>query len=314
MRLTGPRGVAVRAAAALAVNLVLALFVVGFLGGLVVLFAYEVTGGGLVSNPLWLVVAVVAAALAGAAGLCYLSLGQIRRERAALVSATIPASEATRVDDAAAEATLSRLAARFDVPEPTLRIHRDGAPLAYSTYRPGAPQLRMTGDEAPIVVVSWWLAAELSAAEFEAVLAHELAHVANDDLRLVSWLLVPVFFAESWDSLSTDDDTFWRFVAGLGLGSLGVFSRGREIAADRAAARAIGDPATLASALQRLSEADPHDASAGVPTTDLRSHAGSANAVNVVPAFGRHRDEGTWSASHPPLSVRLAELRALEAE
>jgi len=143
--------------------------------------------------------------------------------------------------------------------------------------------------------------------ELQAVVAHELAHIANRD----AWVMTLVA-APSWILAGIQDG--WRERTGSWLrnavgmvaiswlvalalpGALAVrlLSRQRELAADRGAALLTGSPAGVAAALRRLS-ADP-------PPADLR-----LAVLNFVGA----RDAGVW-ATHPPLAQRLAQLDHME--
>jgi heat shock protein HtpX len=83
---------------------------------------------------------------------------------------------------------------------------------------------------------------------------------------------------------------------------LSVFTRQRELVADRAAARATGSPASLAGALRRL-DVDAEN----VPTDDLRAVA-SVGALSVVAAQSSPESAYTiWPGERPPRSVRFAE-------
>lgn len=174
------------------------------------------------------------------------------------------------------------------------------------------PVVAVRRNGSPILVLSKGLIETLPERELEAVLAHEVAHLSNDDLQLTSWLLVPLFAAEflhddgerPWDG----DPIGW-LLATVALVGVGVFSRGREIAADRAAVAATGDPGSLASALERL---DDHRSSR--PTTDLRKHAQSTNAVSVLPTLGTADSPSGLRSTHPPLETRLEALRSLSRE
>ncbi|MDS0473641.1 M48 family metalloprotease [Natrinema sp. 1APR25-10V2] len=231
----------------------------------------------------------------------------VRRSRRRLLRETEPIDpeESGRVESSA-----SRLAAQFDLPLPELRRHPAATPIACTTSSSGEP----------VVVVSAGLLEALPDPELEAVLAHELAHVANDDLRLMTWVLVPLVASEEFFEMMDDDDDFdpgvlpwlaagWLLTVSSTLG-VGLFSRGREFAADRAAVAATGDPGALAAALERL------DSSTAVPPPDdLRKHAGSVDAMSVLPTLDPERDGGGGLlATHPATERRLERLRRLAAE
>jgi heat shock protein HtpX len=89
-----------------------------------------------------------------------------------------------------------------------------------------------------------------------------------------------------------------------------VLSRYRELAADRAGAILIGQPAALASALTKISGDMQR-----IPQRDLRA-AEPYNAFFIVPAFlkGNGFDLGAMFSTHPPLEQRLEQLAKLSAE
>jgi heat shock protein HtpX len=194
---------------------------------------------------------------------------------------------------------LGRLVALSDVRAPQLVIDADDAPLSWTTALPWRPAT---------IHVTTGLIFECTAAELEAVLAHELAHIANRDavvMTLVappSWVLAGI--REGWRTRSGTLRPALGMVAISWLAALALpgalaarlLSRHRELAADRGAARLTGSPAGVAAALRRLS------GSPGAP--DLR-----LALLRFVPQ-GPARS-ALW-ATHPPLDRRLAQLDRLE--
>ena len=138
-----------------------------------------------------LVGTAIALVIAGP-GVAWTLIRGIRRERQALLTNSRPAASENGED--AVSAACRRLSILFDVPEPTVRIRSTATPLAYTTYRPEDRLVSISGGK-PTIVVSEGLLAALSSAERDAVLAHELAHLANGDLDLATGLLVPVYVA-----------------------------------------------------------------------------------------------------------------------
>ena len=91
---------------------------------------------------------------------------------------------------------------------------------------------------------------------------------------------------------------------------VGLFSRGREFAADRAAVATTGEPGALAAALERLDSA-----TADRPPEDLRTHARSVDAMSVLPTLVPERDGGGGLfAPHLATERRLERLRRLAAD
>lgn len=211
-----------------------------------------------------------------------------------------------RWDDRHLQQTVHRLAALVDCPQPTVYLHRGDEPLCCSFRREGES----------VLVAAAHLPDLLSEAELEAVLAHEIAHVANGDHRLLRAVTAPLSLVH------TDDDVELRhwfnpFVGPLEAASratdfagklaVGLFSRGREFAADREAARTTGDPAALASALRTLSESADRS-----PTPDLREHAHAVDAASVYPVVRPAANDGASPLStHPSVEERIRRLRRL---
>jgi heat shock protein HtpX len=163
----------------------------------------------------------------------------------------------------------------------------------------------------------------LSPAELEGVMAHELTHVANRDVMVMT---LASFFATIaayivqfgffFGGTSSDDDD-GPSAAVLILVSLAVYvvsfflmqalSRYREYAADRGSALITGRPSALASALVKISSGMHR-----IPQRDLRA-AGQMNAFFIFPA-GAGKGLGELFATHPPMEKRIARLQRLESQ
>ncbi|WP_267640561.1 M48 family metallopeptidase [Haloarchaeobius amylolyticus] len=179
---------------------------------------------------------------------------------------------------------------QLDVPAPTVRLVESETPLAMVT---GLRRREAT------LVLSTAVTDTLGPDELAAVVAHELAHVANRDVTLTSLCAIPVFVADDlfeWglgrlgsdDMFQQDGNLLQLVAAGLsvavggcflavGRGLLLLFSRQRELAADRTAVTVTGDPGALASALASLDERF-----AGAPALDRRA-ADGVEAFSIVP-------------------------------
>jgi heat shock protein HtpX len=171
----------------------------------------------------------------------------------------------------------------------------------------------------------------LSEPELEAVLAHELSHVAHRDvavMTLASFLgmvagLITRFtlYAGLFGGFGGDDRS-GENVALMELAILAVsaivyaisflltmaLSRYRELAADRSGAILIGRPSLLASALVKVT-----GELSRIPTRDLRA-AEHFNAFYFTPALARGTSLSSLFSTHPTLEKRLDQLAKLEAE
>ncbi|SIR72579.1 M48 family metalloprotease [Natronorubrum thiooxidans] len=229
--------------------------------------------------------------------------------------------------------TATRVATLYDVPVPTIAVSEREAPEAMAVgLRPGNIHL----------VLSLGTLRALSDDELEAVIAHELAHVANRDAIVMTAASVPVVLAEGIRTHLDDDSSGTGVVvtvplvvvagatALLGRVVTAGLSRTRERAADRAAAEATGSPAALASALRTLDERIDE-----TPSRDLRA-VSSVSSLSILsleddtveklmlgpdgdvePSYWWLRKRlqrlSNWLVrTHPPTTARLESLRALE--
>jgi heat shock protein HtpX len=193
---------------------------------------------------------------------------------------------------------LERLAALADVPVPRLAVVDTKTPNAFTVgITPGRT----------VVAVTEGLSHALNDRELEAVLAHELTHIANRDASVMTVVSFPRTLGQT---LIGDDSLavvvlFVVWPLGLPLWALGTLltltvSRYREYAADRGAALLTGAPEQLMSALRKLSDQR-------IPSGDLRLQ-GPAEAFCIVPV---RMPRFELFMDHPPLEKRLAALEDL---
>jgi heat shock protein HtpX len=212
-------------------------------------------------------------------------------------------------------AMVERLCIQADMPKPRVAVANTAMPNAFALGR--------TPKKA-IVCATTGIMDLLTPAELEGVMAHELTHVANRDVMVMT---LASFFATIaayivqfgfffGGSSSGDDDDNPSFMVLL-LVSLVVYvvsfflmqalSRYREFAADRGAAIITGRPSALSSALVKISGAMQR-----VPTQDLRQ-AERMNAFFIVPASVKAGVK-TLLSTHPPMEQRIARLQQLETQ
>jgi len=211
-------------------------------------------------------------------------------------------------------AMIDRLVALADMPKPRVAIADTDLPNAFATGR---------SPSHAVVCVTTGILRRLNAEELEGVLSHELAHVANRD--------VSVMTVASALGLLAGFITRWGLYFGGGgrnrngaaaflviwLVSILVYvisflltralSRYRELSADRGGAYLTGKPSALASALVKIT-----GDMARIPTRDLRA-AESMNAFFFAPAISG-ASLSSLVASHPPLEQRLEHLARVSAE
>jgi heat shock protein HtpX len=248
---------------------------------------------GVVEWAPWEVVAVVFGALAvgGWVGV---------RERVAVSSRgrRLSVAEAPEL-----HAVVERLCVVGDIAKPAIVLDRQRQPNSWieGTKR-GGFRLHLTQGLLDL----------LEPRELEAVIAHELAHVANRDAAVMTVVGGPGEALLS-GGVRVAGQGWWPLVVGgaaatlIGwVGTLGTraLSRYREFAADEGAVRLTGSPAALASALMKVSEGI-----GAIPRNDLRTAAVS-DAFHFLPVA--QNAEFGLPATHPPLEARIARLEKLE--
>src|SRR3954454_4819058 len=212
-------------------------------------------------------------------------------------------------------AMIERLCIQADLPKPKVAVMQSSMPNAFAMGR---------SPKSATVCATTGIMELLSPAELEGVMAHELTHVINRDVIImtlasffasIASMIVQFgfFFGGGGDS---DDDDGPGFLVVL-LVALAVYiisfflmqalSRYREFAADRGAAVLTGRPSALASALMKISGTMER-----IPQSDLRAHA-EMNAFYIFPANAKQSLFSLFS-THPPLEKRIAALQRLEAQ
>ncbi|TML08063.1 MAG: zinc metalloprotease HtpX [Actinobacteria bacterium] len=214
-------------------------------------------------------------------------------------------------------AMIERLCIQADIPKPRIAVAQTDMPNAFAM---GRSQKHAT------VCATTGILNLLSPAELEGVLAHEITHIVNRDVAIMtlasffasiaSTIVQFGFFFGGGFSNSDNDDDNPSFMVVL-LVSVAVYivsfllmqalSRYREFAADRGAAVITGRPSALSSALLKLSSAMER-----TPAQDLRA-AGELNAFFIVPASVKNSVFNLF-ATHPPMEKRIEALSRLEAQ
>jgi heat shock protein HtpX len=210
-------------------------------------------------------------------------------------------------------ALIERLCVQADLPKPRVAIVDTEMPNAFAMGR---------SRKSATVCCTTGILELLSPAELEGVLAHELTHVINRDVLVMT---VASFFATIAAYIMQfgfffggggDDDDNPSFAALLIVSFLvyavsfvlmQALSRYREFAADRGAAVITGRPSALASALLKISGTMER-----IPQRDLRA-ASEMNAFFIIPA-GAKRSLANVFSTHPPVEKRIAALARLESQ
>ncbi|HEX8743067.1 MAG TPA: zinc metalloprotease HtpX [Thermoleophilaceae bacterium] len=211
-------------------------------------------------------------------------------------------------------AMIERLCIQADLPKPRIAVADTQMPNAFAMGR---------SPKNAVVCATTGIMETLQPHELEGVMAHELAHVKNRDVLIMT---IASFFASVAAMITqfglffgggmSDDDDGPGFLVVI-LVSMVVYvvsfflmlalSRYREFTADRTAALITGRPSALASALMRISGQMQR-----VPQQDLREAQGM-NAFFIVPA-GAKASIANLLSTHPPMEARIEALNRIEAQ
>jgi heat shock protein HtpX len=211
-------------------------------------------------------------------------------------------------------AMVERLCAMADLPKPKVAVIPTDVPNAFATGR---------SPKHAAVAVTEGLWRRLEPREVEGVLAHELAHIANRDvliMTLASFFAMLAGLLSRWAFFFGGGDRreggppVWLIVLVVSIVTyflsyilIRTISRYREYAADRGAALVTGAPEYLMSALQKIASQ-----MTTIPTRDLRE-VEAMNAFFIIPT-GVKSTVGELFATHPPLEKRLARLAQIARE
>jgi heat shock protein HtpX len=228
------------------------------------------------------------------------------------------AHEVSAVQAPELHATIERLCIQANLPMPRIAIADTPMPNAFAVGR---------SPNTATVCATTGLLRLLNQSELEGVLAHELTHVQNRDVMLMT---IASFFASiaafivQWGFLfaggfggdDRDDNGPGFIVVILVSGVVYVvsfvliqaLSRYREFAADRGSAIITGRPSALASALMKIDGQMDR-----IPQRDLRAAPGELAAFYIFPPKAK-QTVATLFSTHPPLEARLEALSRLEAQ
>lgn len=217
---------------------------------------------------------------------------------------------------------VERIVARNNMPKPKIAVVNTSMPNAFATGK---------SPKSSVVAVTTGLMNLLEPEELEGVIAHELTHVRNRDVLVLT--LASLFSTVAWYLMQ------FSFYGGIGYGGGGYYgggrsrdngagamvliilvalltwvisfliiraiSRYREYAADRGSAQMTGKPAKLASALMKISGNMKR-----IPNKDLRQAEG-LNAFFIIPALSGSSISNLF-ATHPPVEKRIQRLMKME--
>jgi heat shock protein HtpX len=214
---------------------------------------------------------------------------------------------------------VERIVARNNLPKPKIAVVNTRMPNAFATGK---------GRKSSVVAVTTGLMDILDdPEELEGVIAHELTHIRNRDVLVIT--LASIFATVAWYLMQFG--FYGGLYGGMGYGRdrnnggimiivivvavlvwiisffiIRAIARYREFSADRGAAQMTGKPVKLANALMKIS-----GNMRQVPTKDLRQVEG-LNAFFIIPAISGSTI-GNLFSTHPPVEKRVQKLMEMEA-
>ena len=222
---------------------------------------------------------------------------------------------------------VERIVARNDLPKPKIAVINSAVPNAFATGK---------SQRSSIVAVTTGLMDILNSEELEGVIGHELTHIRNRDVLVIT--LASLFSTVAWYLMQFG---FYGGLYGGGMGGYGggrdrgsggggggaflimlavaavtwlvsflvirAISRYREFAADRGSAQMTGKPVQLANALMKISGTMQR-----VPNKDLRRVEG-LNAFFIIPVHSGRQTIANLFSTHPPVQMRVQKLLEMEA-
>ena len=224
------------------------------------------------------------------------------------------AREVTEQEEPRLYETLTRLCAIAGISRPRLAIVDKNIPNAFATGR---------NQKNSVIAVTTGLRNMLNQEELEAVIAHELSHVKNRDVMVITlasfistaaFLIFRSFLLSGQSTSGRGRQNLWFIVPILAALVwvisyllIKALSRYREFAADMGSAILTGQPSNLASALMKISGLMER-----VPTNDLRKVEGM-NAFFIIPAISGSSIFNIFS-THPTVEQRIAALERIQRE
>lgn len=207
---------------------------------------------------------------------------------------------------------VEKLCSKMGLPKPRIAIVQSDMPNAFATGR---------GPKNAVVAVTTGILQRLNEKELEGVLAHELTHVKNRDMFVVTFasfvvsLLSFIIYIALSSVMSRDNDRGYGASMGawfvsmilsntIGLLLINTVSRYREYGADRGAAYATGNPDGLISALKKISGAR-YDGSQAMKLDSAKALCiSSISRSSLLELF----------STHPSLDKRIANLEKVRQE
>jgi heat shock protein HtpX len=263
-------------------------------------------------------VGVLFAAGAGAGIIVVVAVGLLLLQVFAsdkIAMGTLGVKEVSPAEEPELHGIIDRLCVQANLPKPRVCVMETPMPNAFAMGR---------SRKTTTVCATRGILEMLDSAELEGVMAHELTHVINRDVMVMTLagffaslaaliLQFAFFFGGGYGRGEEEEQDIFLVIAvsavvyAISFFLLRALSRYREFAADRGSAVLTGRPSALASALIKISGTIERE-----PRQDLRKAEG-LSAFFIVPARAKNSLMNLF-ADHPPLEQRLAALERLETQ
>ena len=215
---------------------------------------------------------------------------------------------------------VSELTANAGLPMPAVYIIEEDSPNAFATGR---------NTKNSLIAVTTGLRKNLNRSELRAVVAHEIAHIVNGDVKVLaianffvmlsSFLMQMFFWNMLFGGMGRNRENgggagaiFMLYIATMVVYFIGqllvlALTRYREFGADYTGSNLCGEPIELASALRKIAIS-----SISIPSQDLRQFK-TANAFMIIPSLSGD-DISRLMSTHPPVEDRIRRLIALQKQ
>jgi heat shock protein HtpX len=228
---------------------------------------------------------------------------------------TLGVKEVSPAEEPELHGIIDRLCVQADLPKPKVCVMETPMPNAFAMGR---------SRKTTSVTATRGILEMLDSSELEGVMAHELTHVINRDVMVMTLagffaslasliLQFAFFFGGGYGRDEEEEQSIFLIIAvsalvyAISFFLLRALSRYREFAADRGSAVLTGRPSALASALIKISGTIERE-----PREDLRKAEG-LSAFFIMPPKAKSSLLNLF-ADHPPLEQRLAALERLESQ
>jgi heat shock protein HtpX len=229
--------------------------------------------------------------------------------------ASMGVKEVSPAEEPELHGIVERLCVQADLPKPRVCVMETPMPNAFAMGR---------SKKTTTVCATRGILDMLDSAELEGVMAHEITHVINRDVMVMTLagffaslasliLQFAFFFGGGYGRDEDEEQSIFVVIAvsalvyAISFFLLRALSRYREFAADRGSAVLTGRPSALASALIKISGTIEHQ-----PKEDLRTAEG-LSAFFIIPPKAKESLLNLFS-DHPPLEQRLEALQRLESQ